>query len=207
MSQKWHFLENKVEGNQRANGWSMEPMTMREQVAGWICVFDSLCCGPWEGMHLQVAMLGQRWELLAYMWITSPASWTFTPHTSTTSYCPAQICGVAICMQIKSVRALQACQNRSGWYYPHHPKITVQQIQLLVRLLFFAFDVKYVLEEFSRLISSRFPFYLLSCGIQTQGEQRAGPALHNMFVWGLLWSVVSCEPAASSSWRCRIPTT
>ena len=80
MSQKWHFLENKVEGNQRANGWSMEPMTMREQVGGWICVLDSLCCGPWEGMHLQVAMLGQRWELLSYMWITSPASYTFTPH-------------------------------------------------------------------------------------------------------------------------------
>jgi len=79
MSQKWHFLENKVEGNQRANGWSMEPMTMREQVGGWICVLDSLCCGPWEGMHLQVAMLGQRWELLSYMWITSPASYTFTP--------------------------------------------------------------------------------------------------------------------------------
>jgi hypothetical protein len=49
-------------------------------------------------------------------------------------------------------------------------------IIILIILLVFAFDVKYVLEEFSRLIVSRLvsflalPFYLLCCGIQTQGE-------------------------------------
>ena len=57
------FLKNKVEGNQKCK-WMH--YGAHEGAVGRL---DLWSCGPWEEMHLQVTMLLQRRELLAYMWM------------------------------------------------------------------------------------------------------------------------------------------
>lgn len=155
----------------------MEPM--REQLAGWICGLWSWVVDLWSmrsnaftGNHAssekRVTRINVVWTLdglhLAPLLLT-PRQLVIAQHRSMAW----PFAAASQCVHCKHVRINQ---DQAGVYTSSKNDSPVQIQLLVLLLLLFAFTDKYVLEEFSRLISSDglvpvshflHPFYLL-CG-------------------------------------------